>query len=157
MKSYLFLLITLLQLSASCGKSRDTPNTVFNPDYFIFGNSYGMCRADCTHLFRVSGGQAYPDSIDRGLAPLYFSSIPLDSARTAIALEVQQALPASLRYSDSERVIGCPDCRDQGTIYIEYAQAGKVYVIRMDTDETAVPADMRAFCSQLQNAVTKLK
>ncbi|GAA4452267.1 hypothetical protein [Rurimicrobium arvi] len=153
MKAILYLCI----LTLACSGCRKDQKAAFNPDYFIFGTSYGMCRADCTHLFKVSGGQTYPDSIDRGLTPMYFSSVPLDSAKAAIASEVQQALPASVRYSDAEKVIGCPDCRDQGTIYIEYAQAGKVYVIRMDTDETAVPADLRAFCNQLQNAITKLK
>lgn len=150
LKLPLFLLLALV----ACRKDRVAP---FNPDYFIVGSSAGMCMSGCTNLYKLSGGKLYPDSMERGLAPLVFRSTPLPEEQRNIVEKLKADFPEELYIGDADKIIGCPDCRDQGTYYIEFALGGRVFTVRMDTDEAAIPASLRPYHAEYADALNRLK
>lgn len=113
MKTMLALLTSLLLL-ISC--SSDDP--IVSEDHFIFGTTYGYCIGNCTHLFKYEGGEVFEDEMERFFGEdLVFSETNKPDI-VPIAEELLNAFPQELIDSDQE-TYGCPDCADQGTIFLQ--------------------------------------
>ena len=105
-------LITLL-LFVSCTEEE----TINQNDHLIFGTYFGFCIGNCAHLYKYENEQVFSDVVDRfTLDALIFSDDPepdlVDTAR-----ELADNFPRVLLNSDQE-TYGCPDCADQGTIFL---------------------------------------
>lgn len=150
MKKSLFLLLVLF---LGCKKD---PVAKFAPDYVIFGTSYGECGGDCARLFKLENQNLYPDDgieylmQNGGDIPFMTQSLPAD--KVALAESLKNQIPASL-LDEPEEVLGCPDCRDQGTVYIETKTGDQVsrWYIDPDLDQYA------SFCDSVRVAVLKLQ
>lgn len=153
-KHLLVVFSTLALLLSACRKETKAD---FHPDYFIVGSSYGMCLKGCTDLYKLSGGQLYADSMERGLLPLVFLSKPLDDSKRKTVSDLQSQVPATIYEGDTIQQIGCPDCHDQGTYYLEFAKGGMKFTVRLDTDSAAIPVELRSFHAQMEQALSNLK
>lgn len=150
MKKSLFLLILLLP---ACKKETASPFVA--ADSFIFGTSYGECGGDCARLFKLENDHLYPDDNVKYLPqagdPVPFQSQSLPSDKVALAKTLLAEAPAGL-YGETQEIIGCPDCRDQGTIFIEIRTGDQVRKWYVDPDSDKYGA----FCDSVRSTVLKM-
>lgn len=150
MKKSLFLLFVLF---LGCKKD---PIVQVAPDRFIFGSAYGECIGDCARLFKLENQKLFPDD---GVVHLSynsddhpFQSQDLAADKVALAESLLAQLPAGLM-NETEAVIGCPDCHDQGTIFIETKTGDAVRRWYIDPDSE----QYGSFCDSVRTTVNKLQ
>ena len=153
MKKYIFLLFILF---AGCKKEPPVIVVPENADSFIFGTSYGYCfGTNCTRLFKLEGDKLFPDvdlnHLTYNMLGIFFQteSLPADKVMLAESLKIQT--PATL-LNEPEEIIGCPDCRDQGVIYIETRTGGQVRKWYIDPDVN----EYASFCDSVRAVVHKM-
>ncbi len=90
-------------------------------EYFIFGTAYGECIGDCAKIFQLQGQQLFADDgleyfLYKDVVP--FQTTSLSAEKIAIAKELLEQFPLAL-LDEANGSVGCPDCRDQGMIFIK--------------------------------------
>lgn len=139
---------------ASCKKENNRPVDANN--YFAFGFYYGFCGPSCAEMYKLSDGQIYKDSIAISFpTPAVYSAVPLSSAEYQLAVPLQDSFPAYLQ-NRPNTTIGCPDCLDQGTVYIEKSANGVVQYWVIDMDESVLAVEIRNYITNLQAVVGQL-
>lgn len=149
----LSVLMLIILLSACRKQQVNTPD-----DYLIFGKSYGMCAGDCAHFYLVKGGQLYKDKIDRfyRTGDILFDETPQPKTNWEAARSLINNLPSYLvEHADS--TFGCPDCADQGAVYIEYATEGKTMYWHIDPSENNQPPAIKTYIAQLEKTYIELQ
>lgn len=143
-------------------KSIETPqsncNLLQGDDYLIFGKFYGFCGGNCTHLYKMTATELFADNMDRYEydKEVTFDKTNLGAAKIEIAKTVCSQYTSEIKNEKNER-IGCPDCHDQGNIYVELKQNGKVQKWYIDPSLNAQPAYLQPFAKAIEDAVVKLK
>jgi hypothetical protein len=108
-------------------------NELSQNDFFIFGTTYGFCFGNCTHLYKYENDQVFADEMDRfELENLVFSNENQPEI-VSIAEELLDQFPSELLNSTEERY-GCPDCHDQGTIFLQRKIGQDVQSWYLDTE-----------------------
>lgn len=159
-----WVFITSLFFIASCKESEETtPSTCVilkSDDYLAFGMSYGFCGGNCAHIYKLTTTSLYADNIDRILdKPITYAVTPESVDKLAIAQELCALFPEDLKKEKEERM-GCPDCHDQGTIYIELRQSGQTHKWYIDPDEPPAfnrPAYLDSFITKFKVVHEKLR
>ena len=150
MKKSLFLLLVLF---LGCKKD---PSEQINPDHFIFGTAYGECAGDCARLFKLEDEKLFPDDgvvyLNYNGADIPFQTQSLATDKVALAESLLSQMPAAL-LNETEEQIGCPDCHDQGTIFIETKTGDAVRRWYIDPDSE----QYGSFCDSVRTIVNKLQ
>ena len=106
-------------------------------DYLIFGSFGNECSGDCMTAYRVTDLKVEEDDWTQRFSNDY-QFIPtrlLDSDALQRAQELMENLPADLINNDEERY-GCPDCADQGAVFLTFHQRGEQRTIVLDNRDT---------------------
>lgn len=146
-----YLIIGLSALLVSfCNK--EDGFTVKDFDYIVFGHFYGHCLGeDCVKMFKLTKDQLYEDTTDSYLAT-DFDFVELEKEKFELANELLQALPDKLLKEDKD-TFGCPDCADQGGLYIEISNDGKTSSWRIDQNKSAVPVYLHDLMDGVNEAI----
>jgi len=152
----------LLSLLISCcdkyccnNKVGVQPQLVDN-DFLIFGHFYGECSGpQCVKIFKLTKDKLYEETnypySGIGSSKNYiFKELPNDKFN--VAKDLMSYFPNQLR-SVTEKQIGCPDCRDQGGIYVELSENGAVKTWEIDNDKDAVPDYLPVFVSKVHEKI----
>ena len=153
MKNLLITCIAFLVL-ASCKKEQQKgvpPGT----DSFSFGFAAGFCVGDCARFYSVEGNKIFPDDMPAFVKPLKFKSTPLTNSKYLLAKPLLENFPVYL-LNNPDKIIGCPDCTDQGALYLEIKQGGVTKYWNIDTNENAQPEEIRIYMGQLRNVIDSL-
>lgn len=126
-RQFLILLLALFSFTfTSCSDEEIIDDTVF-----IFGSTYGFCVGNCTHLFLYDGTTAYRDNMERYVEPPTFSDISEADIASSAQLLLDE-FPDLLKESSDERY-GCPDCADQGTLFLRLQEGDGIRTWYLDT------------------------
>lgn len=147
-KIILTLAVTFILIS--CKKESTTKF-----DSFTFGTSYGYCVGNCTSFFLIQDGNLYADDMERLTTPLKFKTDKLSVDKYNLAKQLQTNFPAYFKQNPN-RTFGCPDCADQGSIYIQTTINGKTETWLIDTDPTTQPSEIKSYLSDLRNVLAQL-
>lgn len=165
MKKVIFFSLSIMICSFWACTQEDiieTPKTncdlLQGDDYLIFGKFYGFCGGNCTQLYKMTNTELFADNIDRfeHNKEVTFDKTNLGAAKIEIAKTVCSQYANDIKNEKSDR-IGCPDCFDQGNIYVELKQNGKVQKWFIDPTVNAQPEYLKPFAKAIEDAVTKLK
>lgn len=134
---YKFLFLLLPLSICACSKS-DSP-LFSKADALIFGTFYGECFGDdCVRTYMVSEGILYKDANDAYVMnSRSFEKVSDDGAD--IALKISEKMTSGLGDIVNSS-IGCPDCRDQGGVYLETVDSDEVstyWIFDQDKSEVA--------------------
>ena len=124
-------------------------------EYFIFGTAHGMCIGDCAKIFQLEGGKLFADDVVEHLTSenVTFQTTSLPAEKVAIATELSQQFPLAL-LDEANGQIGCPDCHDQGKMFVKVKTAdGEIRFWFIDPDE----AKYAAFSDAVRVAVEKMQ
>jgi hypothetical protein len=135
MKINLALFLLVITTITSCKKE----NTE-QADELIFGTHYGMCGGNCFKVFGLNNEQLQRDTTENYL-PNYLTynftgSITLHDSLFQQVNHLLNEIPAEL-FTLTEKTYGCPDCHDQGGIYIELNRNGVTRRFNIDNDSTS--------------------
>ena len=123
-----FLLILLL--FSSCDKSFD--GMLEGEEYLIFGTFYGECIGNCLIAYKIQENQLFEDDEDFGpFDGMNFKPDALSNEQFELAKLLLDDFPIDLLDSD-KLVYGCPDCSDQGGVYLELKSDGLLRNWRID-------------------------
>lgn len=112
------LFITLLIFMISCGQDHIPSD---KEDYLVFGVAYGLCSDDCVQMFKIDKNSLFEDTTTKYLQDYktyQFNGNRLSNALHEQVVELMNVIPNEF-FSLSTHEFGCPDCYDQGTIYVE--------------------------------------
>lgn len=146
----------------SCSND-ETPLTAGGAEHFIFGKFAGECEGEqCIEIYKFESGQIFEDQTD--LYPDWgqghrgtFAERP-DADHVIDQLElIVRTLPSGLA-SEANRVFGCPDCADQGGIYVEVKDFGIDRIFWLfDNDLDEVPVEYHFLVERITEIVNQIE
>jgi hypothetical protein len=153
MKNTLFFFALLLLFSC-----RHEPETRLLPlDYLIFGHSYGECSGEtCVEIFKLADGVLYEDTSQYIYFSNTFDFTPLANDKYVLVKDLPDYLPAQLLQLD-DSIFGCPDCGDQGAMYIQVSFNGQVKTWSIDQYKGAVPEYLHDFMDKVNEKIALLQ
>jgi hypothetical protein len=146
-----------LLLTASCRTGYEVAPPI-EEEYFAFGKAYGECGGNCATFFAVKNGKAYADDMNyfyRNGEDLVFSPNPLSANKYLKIKELANSMPTYLT-SHSNQTFGCPDCRDQGLIYIEKRLNGQKAHWMIDPDKDKQPVEIQNYIDKISTVFNQL-
>lgn len=156
MIKFLFPICALLILFG-CGEAEVIPES--SNDYFIIGLTYGECRGDCVHLFKLQNNTVYEDAEPNFWTPdtrPRFMDVPFakESAIEDIA-NLRASFPDFLD-NTTETSFGCPDCSDGGAIHIFINENDVERSWTLDNIIEANPEEIQIWANNVQFLVYEL-
>lgn len=152
MKIKIALVTIYFVLICSC-----TKDGLRNVDYFSFGKAYGFCIGNCATFFQIRGDKIYPDDMERyNQTDMKFKPEPLGFEEYNAAHKLIEDFPSYLA-KNPDKTFGCPDCVDQGGIYIEIKEDGQVKRWNFDTSISSLPAEIRDYVQEVSEVIDNLK
>ena len=147
---YLFSVCIILTF-LSCNQDDDIK--VNDIDYLIFGHFYGQCFGDdCVQTFKLTQTKLFEDSVD-DYSGSTFSFSELPNGKFEEVKGLIDAIPSQL-LNAKEYSFGCPDCADQGGIFIQYSQNGKVKGWRIDQSKESIPSYLHEFVDKVNESIS---
>ncbi|MEZ4981145.1 MAG: hypothetical protein R2769_06065 [Saprospiraceae bacterium] len=146
-------LLSILAL-ASCGK--ETLTTI-SDEQFVFAVYYGECQGNCFTGFKMQEGEIFPDIEDFGYQEEYdFSTTPLSQEEYELASELLDEFPKELLDSRKD-TYGCPDCTDQGVVYLELQTKNGIRKWMLDTFDEDQSQEIIDFKDKVLKTIQDLK
>ena len=87
--------------------------------------------------------------------PLIFKSTALNNEKYLIAKPLIDSFPAYL-INNPDTTFGCPDCFDQGLLYIELKSNDGIRYWNIVMDENSQPAEIRDYVRKLLTVLSEL-
>lgn len=139
----------VLMILVGCKKSKDE---LKHDDYLIFGHFFGFCFGEeCIEMYKITKSKLYEDKEDLyGQEAFDFIEVPVE--KFDLVKDLVTDLPQNL-IDSPDSTFGCPDCADQGGIYIEYRKNDVVHKWKIDNDNTPLPAYLQEFKAKVKTKI----
>ncbi len=149
---YVYGLMILL-LFSGCKQEDEEPQK----DAFIFGWWSAICTGNCIKIYKLENGKLYMDNLNsfREAALITYRSQPLDAQWVPIAENLEANFPQYL-LDNQFAVVGCPDCYDQGAIYLAFENASGALYWQIDTDPATWPEGIKSYMESVLQAIDQL-
>lgn len=152
MKTIIATLALIALLFTSCSKS-DNSVQVNKMDYLIFGHFNGECIGEgCIETFKLTDDKLYEDTLDEYNGE-NLEFVELSSEKFKQVKDIIDYFPTKL-LDDKDTRFGCPDCRDQGGIFIQYSENGNVKSWRIDQDKNEIPEYLHSFIDKVNEKIS---
>jgi len=146
----LFILAFSLMIISSCEKNNIFP--LDNDSYLIFGHFHGECLGEtCIETFKLTENKLYEDSKDL-YSNTSFNFVKLEESKFDLVKDLVDYFPEQLLDEKEER-FGCPDCLDQGGLFIQYSDNGNVKSWRIDKIKSEVPEYLHEFIDKVNEKI----
>ncbi len=151
MKKLLISLLVIISIT-SCKESEEPLE-----DAFVFGRWSAFCTGNCVQIYKLENDKLYVDNLNsfRQAGTITYSPTPLSNQYVAKAKSLKETFPSYL-LENPFTVIGCPDCADQGSIYLAFDNREGALYWQIDTDEAAWPEEIRAYMNELVAFIDQL-
>ncbi|MCB0449254.1 hypothetical protein [Mariniflexile maritimum] len=146
-----FLLVCISLLSCTTNDTGETSKI----DYLIFGRFYGMCIGkSCVTNYKLTNSTLFADT-NNDYSHTAFNFVALDADKFGQVNDLMDFFPSKL-LNEKETVLGCPDCYDQGGVFIQISKNGVVKSWRIDTNKNDVPAYLHSFMDKVNEKMALL-
>jgi len=146
---FLVFSLTILLIS-SCSKDEIKLN---QDNFLIFGHFHGECIGEkCVETFKLTNEKLFEDTVD-SYSKTSFNFIEIGSDKFEEVQDLADYFPTEL-LSETESTIGCPDCLDQGGIFIQYSKNGNVQSWKIDQLKNAVPDYLHEFMAKVNEKIS---
>lgn len=106
----------------------------------VFGSYYGMCLSNCVHIYQLTETSlAKDDSAQYSTLSWTYNFTTtqvLDVSKFNKAKDLLNQVPSELLVNNN-KTYGCPDCHDQGGIFIMIENGSAIIRVRLDRDNTS--------------------
>ena len=147
-----YFLITLIAVAFySCDKQTNPPVE----ESLIFGHFYGECMGEtCVLTYKLTEAVLYRDTI-QSYSGQNLSFVMMEQAQFDLVSNLLSNFPEEL-LDETETTIGCPDCLDQGGLFLEYSNGDLFGSWRIDQMQSAVPEYLHPFMDQVNASIALL-
>lgn len=146
------LILYTLTFLVFCSCDKEVSNELNEGDFLIFGHFYGECIGEgCVETYKLTSSKVYEDTNDNYLET-DFSFIKLGNDKFKEVKYLIDFLPNELLESDEDN-FGCPDCLDQGGLFIQYSKNGNIKSWRIDQSKSAVPNYLHEFMDEVNEKI----
>jgi hypothetical protein len=154
----LLLLVSVLVTGLSSCECDDLPSQgAVDSSVLIFGHFYGECIGEnCIETFKLTDSALYEDTLDQYAGSPPFAFVPMSSELFLQVQDLRDSFPGQL-WDETEPILGCPDCADQGGLFIQYENEGETRSWRIDQEQSAVPEYLHAFMDQVNLSIALLQ
>ena len=151
MRTIKFLILGLgILILSSCNK--ENTNTAAEMDYLIFGHFYGECIGEsCVQTYKITDTKLYVD-LAKNYSGEDLNFQAMSASKFNKVSNLRASIPEQL-LDETEGVIGCPDCHDQGGLFIQYSNNGIIKSWRIDNSKDAVPMYLREFMNKVREDI----
>jgi hypothetical protein len=158
MKKLFFLILIVMTIFITACNNDEAENST---DYIIFGYSYGECQGeDCIKYFKVDQKGVY--EYDDNCLPTLISSCvdtnptKLSDDKFDIAITLFNNFPTDL-YDESGGTLGCPDCHDQGALYLQISSEDDgLKDWNIDQDKNAIPTYLHTYVDKINEVIEEM-
>lgn len=141
--------LLILLLFISCKKEDNTNTATY--DYLIFGHFYGMCWSEeCVETYKLTTNSLYEDTLDDYMHNS-FSFTQLSQAKFNQVSSLLNNISNDL-LNETDTIIGCPDCADQGGVYVQISENGIVKRWLIDQANVA-PQSIQDFKEEINEKI----
>ena len=131
-------LLFFLLLLAAC-ESLSLRKKTQEVDSLIFGINYGECIGECFTVFKLENEHLWEDTASSSLGDYLNYEFREDLQLSASEYEEVQGLignvPSEL-FNINNKTFGCPDCYDQGGVFIQFQKGNTSHRFLIDTDDS---------------------
>lgn len=150
--------IFIISLAFSC-QDPISPNSE-QVDQLIFGLAHGECIGKCFRVYQLNESKLYQDTTVNYLFDYedfeFNAAYQLTNDKFEIAQNLLHEVPSELLITENKK-FGCPDCYDQGGIYVEIINESLNRRFVLDTDDTNDQSEeVRTFKQALQRTLQQL-
>ena len=145
----LFLGFFVISTLFSCNKDNDE-NDKTQFDYLIFGKSGECLGENCVETFKITDTTLYEDTLDTPFQNFEF--VALENAKFNQVKDLINFFPNQL-LNQNQTVFGCPNCLDQGELFIQYSRNGIVKSWRIDQDKSQIPDYLHSFVDKVNEKI----
>lgn len=147
----------LLSLILGLGFAGCAEKAYPDPSAFVFGSWYGFCIENCIHVYKLENGKLYPDDLStrHQSEEITFQTTPLDEKWAKKAQKLYELFPAYLS-KNPNLTIGCPDCHDQGVLYLAFEENGKLKEWKIDPVENNYPPEITTFMIAMKELISEM-
>lgn len=148
---FLFLSLLISLLFVSCEKQPICPVE----DSLVFGHFYGECMGEgCVHTYMLTGAELYRDTI-HSYSGQNLSFVLMAQDQFDLVSELLTNFPEEL-LAETASTLGCPDCYDQGGLFIKYTSGITSNSWRIDQTQSSVPDFLHPFMDQVNASLALL-
>jgi len=152
MKSIITILALIGIFFTSCSES-DNSVQVNKMDYLIFGHFHGECEGEeCIETFKLTDDKLYEDTLDHYNAE-NLEFVELSNEKFQQVKDLINYFPEELK-NQKDTTFGCPDCLDQGGIFIQYSENGIVKSWRMEKGLDANLSYLHEFIDKVKEKIS---
>lgn len=140
------IILTVIILT-SCQKDEIIKN-----DYLIFGHFYGECAGEsCVETYKLTNDKLYEDLNDNYYATS-FNFVELSNDKFNDVNDLSDFLP-DLLLDENDSTFGCPDCHDQGGLFVSYNKDDELKSWRIDQSKDDVPNYLHDFIDKINEKI----
>lgn len=146
------ILFTFFTIVISSCKKDDGNEHLITVSSLSFGKA-AFAAETTLKYYKLTPYEIYQDSTVGPNGQIFFSSVPLNHEKQLIARHLLERLPGYL-IEHPNQTFGCPNCEDQGLVYIETTIQGvpmKWYI-----DPTSFPSQLSSFVADLNTTMEAL-
>lgn len=156
MKSLLYLLGCICLIAVSGCQKSDEPAI----NALVFGTHYGQCGINCVKMYRLTNFDLQKDGKVQHLTNYtdytFTGTKIMDVAQFDSVRYLLNEIPSELLLTNN-KAFGCPDCHDQGGMYIEVNKINGTTRYNIDLDSTGdQSAAIISFKKKVMNALYQL-
>ena len=143
----IFLGFFAITLFLSCNKDNDENQF----DYLIFGRINGECIGEiCIEIFKITETSLFEDTLD--IPVQGFEFVALENAKFEQVKNLIDFFPRQL-LNQNNTVFGCPNCSDQGELFIQISKNGIIKTWRIDQFKNEVPSYLHNFMDKANEKI----
>lgn len=161
----LSVLFVILIAIIACKKNDSPKYTTSDIDYILFGTFAGECGGEqCIEIYKMQASKLFEDTTDTYPGAISNPTRTYNLLEDSVYQKVKY-LKDSIRseiLNDTSKVFGCPDCHDQGGVYIKiYLKNGQAKEFKIDRvafpiTTSAMPNYASTLSYQIEQAVFKI-
>lgn len=147
----------VLLLLASCASS-DESGDIDQEVTLLFGYYKGLVPGgDLSDIYLLNSSNLYLDSLGNYPSNGFYEGeyTEMDNSDFQIAQDLISFFPSEL-FDEFENYVGCPDCADQGGIYVEYERGDQHSFWNIDNQKDALPEYLHEFVDKISEKVILL-
>ena len=155
-RKILFTGLLLVSLTSACHKTEPLVESS-SFEHLLFGHFYGECLGDeCIELFRLETEKLFEDDLDQypHRDKAYQGNyVELSTEKFNQVKDLKDHFTLALLAED-RIIFGCPDCADQGGLYLEYGVEGQSAFWILDNNQAEIPNYLHGFVDKVHEKIT---
>ena len=145
------IIIACLFLLTNTSCQKDGIDLNDETDYLIFGSSYGFCMGECATTYLLKSDGLYKSATYLKTGDLNTFNEELSEEKFNQIKGLEQKIPAEfLEEKKDESTFGCPDCSDQGRLYLEISIGGRKKRFNIDNYTENLPEHVKSIALDIR-------